>query len=377
VPGHCYLQHNKLSHVRDQEALVIGFLRTPQSLPFLVIACCYTVKAMKHSVQHIAERLGARLVGDSGVEVCGLASIASASPHDLVFVEDEKHLSAALQSRAGAVIAGDFASSASSSKPLLISDHPKLAFARAARCFAGDNNEGHGDVHSSAVVNPSAVLGARVYVEARAVIGERAQIGEGTRVGAGSSIGADVKIGSECEIYPNVTIYPGAGLGDRVIVHAGAVLGSDGFGYIRDRQTGHYEKFPQVGRLVIEDDVEIGANSTIDRGALDETRIRRGTKLDNLVHIGHNCQIGEDVVIAAQTGLSGSIVIENGVILGGQVGIGEHARIEEGVMLGGQGGVLPNKILRGKGVAFWGTPAQPLRQYLKQLATLARLTKKD
>jgi UDP-3-O-[3-hydroxymyristoyl] glucosamine N-acyltransferase len=161
-----------------------------------------------------------------------------------------------------------------------------------------------------------------------------------------------------------------------VIVHAGAVLGSDGFGYVRDRKTGHYEKFPQVGRLLIEDDVEIGANATIDRGALDETRVGRGTKIDNLVHIGHNCEIGEDVVIAAQTGLSGSIVIENGVVLGGQVGIGEHARVCEGVMLGGQGGVLPNKILRGKGAAFWGTPAQPLREYLKQLATLARLTKK-
>ncbi len=198
-----------------------------------------------------------------------------------------------------------------------------------------------------------------------------------TRIGAGSTIGAGVRIGRECEIYPNVTIYPGTMLGDRVIVHAGAVLGSDGFGYVRDRKTGHYEKFPQVGRLVIEDDVEIGANATIDRGALDETRIRRGAKIDNLVHIGHNCQIGEDVVIAAQTGLSGSIVIENGVVLGGQVGIGEHARIEEGVMLGGQGGVLPNKVLRGKGVAFWGTPAQPLRQYLKQLATLARLAKKE
>jgi UDP-3-O-[3-hydroxymyristoyl] glucosamine N-acyltransferase len=216
-----------------------------------------------------------------------------------------------------------------------------------------------------------------VCVFARAVIGERAQIGDGTRLGEGCAIGAGVALGTNCEIYPNVTIYPGTTLGNRVIVHAGAVLGSDGFGYVRDRKTGHYEKFPQVGRLVIEDDVEIGANATIDRGALDETRIRRGTKIDNLVHIGHNCQIGEDVVIAAQTGLSGSIVLENAVVLGGQVGIGEHARIEEGVMLGGQGGVLPNKILRGKGVAFWGTPAQPLRQYLKQLATLARLSKKD
>ena len=142
------------------------------------------------------------------------------------------------------------------------------------------------------------------------------------------------------------------------------------------RASGPYEKFPQVGRLEIGDDVEIGANSTIDRGALEVTRIGRGAKIDNLVHIGHNCQIGEDVVIAAQTGLSGSIVIEKNVVLGGQVGIGEHARIEEGVMLGGQGGVLPNKVLRGKGVAFWGTPARPVREYLKQLAALARLAKK-
>jgi UDP-3-O-[3-hydroxymyristoyl] glucosamine N-acyltransferase len=214
-------------------------------------------------------------------------------------------------------------------------------------------------------------------VEARAVIGERVQLGDNTRIGAGCAVGEGVRIGSDCEIYPNVTIYPSTVLGSRVIVHAGAVLGSDGFGYVRDRKTGHYEKFPQVGRLVIEDDVEIGANATIDRGALDETRIGQGAKIDNLVHIGHNCQIGQDVVIAAQTGLSGSIVIEKSVVLGGQVGIGEHARIEEGVMLGGQGGVLPNKVLRGKGVAFWGTPAQPLRQYLKQLATLARLARKD
>ena len=207
-------------------------------------------------------------------------------------------------------------------------------------------------------------------------LAEAAEIGECTRIGAGCAIGRDVKIGRGCEIYPNVTIYAGTTLGDRVVVHAGAVLGSDGFGYVRDPQSGRYEKFPQVGRLVIEDDVEIGANTTIDRGALDETRIGRGSKIDNLVHIGHNCRIQENVVIAAQTGLSGSIVIENDVVLGGQVGIGEHARIGEGVMLGGQGGVLPNKVLRGKGVAFWGTPAQPVRQYLKQLAALARLGKK-
>jgi len=335
---------------------------------------------MKRSLQQIAEAVGARVIGDGCVEVSGVASIESAAQDDLVFVEDEKHLAAALQSRAGAVIAGEFAAAAAG-RSLLISDHPKLAFARAARLLREarppDAAPEHRGVQPTAFVHLSVVLGAGVCIEERAVVREQARIGENTRIGAGCVVGAGVKIGRDCEIYPNVTIYPGTALGDRVIVHAGAVLGSDGFGYVRDRKTGHYEKFPQVGRLVIEDDVEIGANTTIDRGALDETRIHRGAKIDNLVHVGHNCQIGEDVVIAAQTGLSGSIVIENGVVLGGQVGIGEHARIGEGVMLGGQGGVLPNKVLRGKGVAFWGTPAQPLRQYLKQLATLARLAKKD
>jgi len=333
---------------------------------------------MKRSLQEVAVAVGARLIGDVTIEVSGVASLESASGTELVFVEDEKHLPAALQSRAGAIIAGEFAASSDSQRPLLVSDHPKLAFARAAKFLADASDaKPKGFVHPTAVVHPSVVLGHDVRVEERAVIAEDASAGDGSRIGAGAAIGQGVKIGFGCEIYPNVTIYPGTTLGDRVTVHAGAVLGSDGFGYVRDRKTGHYEKFPQVGRLVIEDDVEIGANATVDRGALDETRIRRGAKIDNLVHIGHNCQIGEDVVIAAQTGLSGSIVIDKGAVLGGQVGIGEHAHIGEGVMLGGQGGVLPNKILRGKGVAFWGTPAQPLRNYLKQLATLARLAKKD
>jgi UDP-3-O-[3-hydroxymyristoyl] glucosamine N-acyltransferase len=332
---------------------------------------------MKRSLQEVADAVGARLVGDGAVQVSGVASLESASETDLVFVDDEKHLATALQSRTGAIIAGEFATSSHSRQPLLISDHPKLSFARAAKFLAESDSNPTGFIHPTAAVHSGATLGPDVRVDERAVIAGGARVGDGTGIGAGSAIGFGVRIGRGCEIYPNVTIYPGTTLGDRVIVHGGAVLGSDGFGYVRDLKTGRYEKFPQVGRLVIEDDVEIGANATIDRGALDETRIRRGAKIDNLVHIGHNCQIGEDVVIAAQTGLSGSIVIEKGAVLGGQVGIGEHAHIGEGVMLGGQGGVLPNKILRGKGVAFWGTPAQPLRQYLKQLATLARLAKKD
>jgi UDP-3-O-[3-hydroxymyristoyl] glucosamine N-acyltransferase len=331
---------------------------------------------MKHSLRDIAEHVRATVIGDGNVEVTGISSLVLARPGDLVFVEDDTHLHLAFASSASAVIAGDFAAATAAAKPLLISKQPRLAFARAAQLLS-PASECSSVVHASAVVHPSARLAEEVTVDARAVIGESAEIGEGTRIGAGSVVGAGVKIGRDCSLYPNVTIYAGARLGDRVIVHAGAVLGSDGFGYVRDQETGRYEKFPQIGRLEIEDDVEIGANTTIDRGALEITHIGRGTKIDNLVHIGHNCRIGEDVVIAAQTGFSGSIVVENDVVLGGQVGIGEHAHIGEGVLLGGQGGVLPKKVLRGKGVAFWGTPAQPLREYLKQLATLARLAKKS
>jgi UDP-3-O-[3-hydroxymyristoyl] glucosamine N-acyltransferase len=328
------------------------------------------------SVKRIAEFVQARVLGDEGVQLTGISSVESALPGDLVFVDDEKNLRLALESQASAVIAGDFAAGKTNPKPLLLATQPRLAFARAAQllCPAPERKRG---IHPSAIVHPSAQLAEGVTIEDHVVIGEDAHIGESTRIGAGSVIGARVSIGRNCDLYPNVTVYPGVRLGNRGIVHAGAVLGSDGFGYVRDQVTGRYEKFPQIGRLEIEDDVEIGSNTTIDRGALDVTRIGRGAKIDNLVHIGHNCKIGEDVVIAAQTGLSGSITIEKNVVLGGQVGIGEHARIEEGVMLGGQGGVLPNKVLRGKGIAFWGTPAKPVGEYLKGLAVLARLARKE
>jgi UDP-3-O-[3-hydroxymyristoyl] glucosamine N-acyltransferase len=331
---------------------------------------------MKRSLQQIAEAVGARLQGGGSVPIESVASIASASEKDLVFVEEEKYLSLALRSRAGAILAGEFAATATG-KPLLISKYPRLAFARAARLLQDSGHKPDDtSVHATAVVHASAQIAANVRIEEQAVVAEDAEIGAGTWIAAGCVISCGVKIGRDCEIYPRVTIYPETALGDRVIVHAGAVLGSDGFGYVRDSETGRYEKFPQIGRLIVEDDVEIGANTTIDRGALDETHIGRGTKLDNLVHVGHNCRIGEDVVIAAQTGISGSSVIEDNVVIGGQVGIADHVRLEEGVIVGAQAGVPSNKILRGKGVVFWGTPARPLHQYLKQLATLAKLEKK-
>ena len=335
---------------------------------------------MKLRLQAIADSIGARVVGDGSLEVSGISSLKSADEGKLVFAADETALAEALQSRAGAVIAGEFAAGVQASKPLLVAAQPRLAFARSARLFMKAAGEPTGDgaaaIHPAAFVHASARIGRGATIGPRAVLEENVTVGEQSRVGAGAVVGPGVEIGRECNLYPNVTIYPGCRIGDRVTVHAGAVLGSDGFGYVRDRESGRYEKFPQVGTLEIEDDVEIGANVTIDRGALETTRIGRGTKIDNLVHLGHNVQIGENVVIAAQTGLSGSVVVENDVVMGGQIGIGEHARIGEGVLLGGQSGVLPKKIVRGKGTAFWGTPAKPLKKYLKELASLASLAKR-
>jgi UDP-3-O-[3-hydroxymyristoyl] glucosamine N-acyltransferase len=225
-------------------------------------------------------------------------------------------------------------------------------------------------VDSSALLEEGVSIGPHVVIERDVVIGRD------TTIDAGAVIGAGAGIGSGCHIYPRVVLYPGTDLGDRVIVHAGAVLGADGFGYVRDPATGEYTQFPQQGRLVVEDDVEIGANATVDRGALEETRIASGTKLDNLVHVGHNVCIGRNVVIAAQTGISGSSSIGDGAIVGGQVGIADHVQIGAGAILGAQAGIPSGKRIHGPGVVFWGTPARPIRQYLKELATLARLTRR-
>jgi UDP-3-O-[3-hydroxymyristoyl] glucosamine N-acyltransferase len=327
------------------------------------------------TLRDLAEKLGCRLRGDSSITVTSVSSPQSATSESIIFVEDQQHLDAALASKAAAVIAGEFATQTTARKPLLIVSQPRLAFARAARLLHDTKDRGRG-IHPTAIVPASAQLGQDVAIGPGAVLGEHIKIGEGTTVGAGCVVGDRAEIGVHCRLDANVTLYSGTKLSDRVVVKAGAVLGSEGFGYVRDSETGRYEQFPQVGRLVIEDDVEIGANSTIDRGALDETRIRRGTKIDNLVHVGHNVQIGHDVVIAAQTGLSGSAVVEDNVIIGGQVGIADHVRIEEGAILGAQSGIPTKKVIRGKGIVFWGTPARPIREYLKELAFLSRSAKK-
>jgi UDP-3-O-[3-hydroxymyristoyl] glucosamine N-acyltransferase len=332
---------------------------------------------MKQTLRDLAEKLGCRLIGDGSPTVTHVSSLQSATSESLVFVDDAKYIDAAIRSSAGAVIAGEFAAEnlAASTKPILISAQPRLTFARAARLFRdADRNR---SIHPSAIVSGSAKIGKNVAIGPRTILGESVSIGDETTIGPAAVIGDNVVIGNHCRVDANVTIYSGTKLGHRVVVQAGAVLGSEGFGYVRDAQTGRYEQSPQIGRLVIEDDVEIGANSTIDRGALDETRIRQGAKIDNLVHIGHNVQIGENVIIAAQTGLSGSVTIEDNVIIGGQVGIADHVRIEEGAILGAQSGIPTKKVIRGKGVVFWGTPARPIKEYLKELAFLSRSAKKE
>lgn len=313
-------------------------------------------------------------MGDSGADITGVAAPPLASAEHMVFAESETMLPAALASAAGAIITSARLADGARSKPLLLTRTPKLTFARAGQLLRRrDQQPG---VHPSAFVDASALLEEGVSIGPHVVIERDVVIGRDTTIDAGAVIGAGAGIGSGCHIYPRVVLYPGTDLGDRVIVHAGAVLGADGFGYVRDPATGEYTQFPQQGRLVVEDDVEIGANTTVDRGALEETRIASGTKLDNLVHVGHNVCIGRNVVVAAQTGVSGSSSIGDGAIIGGQVGIADHVQIGAGAILGAQAGIPSGKRIHGPGVVFWGTPARPIRQYLKELATLARLTRR-
>jgi UDP-3-O-[3-hydroxymyristoyl] glucosamine N-acyltransferase len=291
-------------------------------------------------------------------EILSVSSIEGATPSTLVFATDAATLSTALRSTAGAILTRSALRTANDpqdSRVLAVGD-PRYGFALAAR-YLKSLQQAPG---SAPRIHPTAILGADV------------RVGQGSSVGPYAVLGDGVVLGEVCEVLANVTIYPGTTLGDRVLVQAGAVLGATGFGYARNSVSGEYIAFPQQGTLVIENDVEIGANSTIDRGALGETRIGAGTKIDNLVHIAHNCVIGRNVVIASQTGISGSCIIEDGAVLGGQVGLGEHAYIGPGVILGGGAGVLSHKKVRGLGQVFWGRPARPLKQYLRDLARLSR-----
>ena len=322
---------------------------------------------MKKTAQELAEAVGALLEGDSSIEVTGVAAPERASSADLIFVDAAKHTLRAEASLARCVVVGQGISVAG--KTLLRAKEAKVAFAKAAALLREPSLIAKG-VHATAVIAPLAKIAPSASVGPYAVIGEDAHIGENTQIGAHSVIGAGCWIGAGCRIHPRVTLYANVRVGNRVEIHVGAVLGADGFGYAYGE--GRHWKFPQTGIIEIGDDVEIGANATIDRGSLDDTRISEGVKLDNLVHVGHNVQIGAHTVVAAQTGISGSSVLGHHVVVGGQVGIADHCKLEDGAIAGAQAGIPTGKTIR-SGQMVWGTPARPLDKFKEQYAWFARL----
>ena len=303
-------------------------------------------------VHELAAFLGAVYEGDSDADILQVAPIEEAGPSDLSFATGKALKLAADSPAACLLVPLDFANP--SGKNVIRVADPRAAVARVVL-----------KIHPQKAPAPG--------VHPTAVIGERVTIGEGTSIGAGSVIGDDVTIGARCVIHPRVTVYREVTIGDDSILHSGCVIGADGFGFVMTN--GAYEKFPQVGRVEIGNQVEIGANSCVDRAALGVTSIGDGTKLDNMVHIGHNCKIGKHVVIVAQTGLSGGVIVGDYAVIGGQVGIGDKARIESKAVIGSGAGILTSKIVRA-GQVMWGTPARPLKEYLAQLAMLSKLAKK-
>ncbi len=319
------------------------------------------------TVAELAAHVGGRVVGDRTILIRGLASVERAGKGEIAFIEDGKLLENALSSTASCLIVPEGAQIEATC--IIEVKRPKLAFALIAELLHPLKRREAG-IHPTAIVAASAKMGEGVFVGAWVEIGEGVSVGAGTQILSGVAIGDEVRIGRDSVIHPNVVLYDGVSLGERVILHAGVIIGADGFGYVPDEKNVRH-KFPQIGTVVIGDDVEIGACTCIDRGALGTTRIGRATKIDNLVQIAHNVQIGERVVIAAQTGISGSTVIEDDAVIGGQVGMGDHARVESGAIIGSKAGILPGKIVRA-GV-WWGIPVQPLGEYKRINAHVNRL----
>jgi len=322
---------------------------------------------MRRTARELAVAISARLEGDAEVEIGGVAAPERAGTRDLIYVESAKHVQRAAASASIIAIAAE--GIALPGKTVLRSAQPKVAFARAAELLLGRTPIASG-IHPTAIIAPLSRIAPEVSIGPYAVIGEDAHVGTGTQIGAHAVIGAGCWIGENCRIHARVTLYGGVRLGSRVEIHSGAVIGAEGFGYAFGE--GKHWKFPQVGIVEIGDDVEIGANTTIDRGSLDDTRIAEGVKLDNLVHVGHNCQIGAHTVIAAQAGLSGACLVGKRVVVGGQAGFGERCKLGDGSVIGGQSGVLGGKTVR-SGQTVWGTPARSLEKFKELFAWYGRL----
>jgi UDP-3-O-[3-hydroxymyristoyl] glucosamine N-acyltransferase len=310
----------------------------------------------------IASALGAALEGDAATVVTGVATLEDAGPDQIAFVTDGRYHAAALASRAGAFLASDDA--AGLPGPVLRCRAPRLAVIDLLGLFYPPGPPRPG-VHRSAVVAADARVAGSASIGALAVVEAGAIVGEGVCLHPLVYVGRGVEIGEGSMLYPHVVVREGVRLGRRVVVHPGAVIGADGFGFAFDGA--RHRKIPQVGGVVIEDDVEIGANTTVDRATLGQTVVRRGTKIDNLVQVGHNTEIGENALIAAQTGIAGSCRIGRGVVLGGQVGVGDHVHIGDAAMLGSQSGVMGDVAAGEKLTGTYGRPvAQALRIWVAQ-----------
>jgi len=327
---------------------------------------------MSHSktAAELAAHVNGQLTGAGDTPIERVADLENAVAGEIAYVDNEKFFDLASNSDASCLLVPEgVAAKLGQNHPATIEvAHPKLAFSLIAEILHPPLRR-EPAIHETAVVATTADVALSAYLGPHVCVGEYARIGVNTRIEAGTVLGANVTIGADCVLHPNVVLYDGVSIGNGVILHAGVCIGADGFGYVRDRM-GYY-KFPQIGTVVIEDEVEIGAHTCIDRAALGRTRIGRGTKLDNMVHVGHNCDIGERVVIAAQTGISGSVTIEDDAVIGGQVGFGDHTRVQKGAIIGSKAGILPGKIVR-PGV-WWGIPVQPLDEYKRMNAHLGRL----
>jgi UDP-3-O-[3-hydroxymyristoyl] glucosamine N-acyltransferase len=322
----------------------------------------------QRTAAEIADHVNGRLKGDGAAIVQSIASLETAGAGDISYVDNAKFFDAAVASEATCLLVPPDAKVTFKCPAQIEVSNPKLAFALIAQVLHPPLRRDP-TIHESASIAETASVALNAYIGPHTCIGDYSTVGPFTRIEAGAVIGMNVTIGNDCVIHSNVVLYDGVSIGNRVILHAGVCLGADGFGYVRDAMG--YHKFPQIGTVAIEDDVELGAHTCVDRAALGRTRIGKGTKLDNMVHVGHNCDIGERVVIAAQTGISGSVVIEDDCVIGGQVGFGDHIRVQKGAIIGSKAGVLPGKIVR-PGV-WWGIPIQPLDDYKRLNAHIGRL----
>jgi UDP-3-O-[3-hydroxymyristoyl] glucosamine N-acyltransferase len=312
----------------------------------------------------VARHLGGEIAGDPDIDIRGASGIHDAGEGEVTFLADRKLIEACAGSRASGVVVKQFIPEIG--KPQIIVANPLYAFAKLLELFHVKPALSTG-ISDSAFVSPQASIGKDVSIHAFAYVSDSAVIGDRTIIHPGAFVGAGAVVGEECLIYPHVTVCERVTIGNRVIIHAGSVLGSDGFGYVFEG--GRHYKIPQIGTVVIGDDVEIGANVTIDRATTGETVIGKGTKIDNLVQIGHNVKIGEHSIIVSQVGIAGSTEIGSHVVLGGQVGVADHATIDDGCMLGAQSGVFGH-LSRG---IYSGSPAIPHRDWLKASALFARL----